>query len=124
LNLEYYVDKIKFQLTGNVLESELTDDDYAQIIKISLQEINRYYNQTGLVQVSGSRCVDLNKVEEDNDIEISSVVSVHRTKAPGMQTTTSTTDPMYIAYWNTGFGNMGAGSNRWVLNYASYNTLQ
>ena len=57
-----YVDSIKDQLTGfGVLESELSDDAYKRIVNTAVKELNRYYNDTEVIEVPGESCIDLNK---------------------------------------------------------------
>ena len=124
MDLEYYVNRVKFELTGNILESELNDEDYAQIVNNSLQIVNRYYSSTQLVQtkLGNNRCLDLNKIEEDNNIKINSVTSIHRTQPNGSTSTSSGTDPMLISQWNLANNYYNYGSTRFLFNYLAYNT--
>ena len=70
-------EQIKFLITGGILEwefsdiygtntTELQNEDifFNNLEKIALQEINRYYDSTRLVQVQASGCIDLTAVEE------------------------------------------------------------
>ena len=124
MNLEYYVDRLKFDLTGDVLESEITDEGYTRIINYSLQMLNRYYSSTQLVQVpiQNNRCIDLADVEEKSNIKINSVVSIHRTQPNGATSTSSTTDPMLLSQWNLANNYYNYGSTRFLFNYLAYNT--
>ena len=113
-----YIDKIKFQLTGGVLESELDDKAYKQIINIALEEMNNYYNVTELLQVNASSCIDLKDYPR-----VLNVVGVHRTSGLNVPTTTSdsdsvltisatTSDPMYMSQLQAyGLGTMGMSTN-------------
>ncbi len=132
MDLNYYVDKIRFQLTGGVLETELEDSSFVKIINLALQEMNRYYDSTQLVQVSAASCIDLAKVEEDNGIKISSISNVYRTNAlagaatgaDGITTTTNFVDPIKMAQWNLANNAYNFGTNKWAYNYVVYNTTQ
>ena len=120
MDLKDYVDKIKFQLTGGVLESELKDKDYEKIINFCLREINNYYNVSELIEVQGSSCIDLTPYPQINN-----VVGVHRTSAvPGATTGSLTTmvDPYYVSYQavNSPYG----FSNNWISNMTMNLTKQ
>ena len=114
-----YIDKIKFQLTGGVLESELDNDAYKRIVNIALEEMNNYYNVTELLQVNASSCIDLKDYPR-----VLNVVGVHRTAgvnvpAPTSSDSTSTltisattSDPMYMSQLQAyGLGTMGMSTN-------------
>lgn len=84
-NLNYYVDFLKDQLTVyGLLETELSDDAWSKIVETAFQELLRYYDQTGFIPVAAESCIDLKKVEEDNNIKISSVSNVYSTSIDGM----------------------------------------
>ena len=96
MELKDYVDKIKFQLTGGVLESELGDKDYEKIINFCLREINNYYNVAELMEVAGSSCIDLTPYPNINN-----VIGVHRTDSVGITGLSgegSLTDPFFASY--------------------------
>jgi len=117
MEIKDYVDKIKFQLTGGVLQSEIPDDSYEKIIVNSLEEMNRYYNVTSLIQVPASECIDIVEYPQ-----IESVVSIHRTSAVNYDSSTS--DPVYMSqlqYYNLG---RGYYNYDWTYNISAYNTLQ
>ena len=46
-----------------------------------MQEMLRYYDQTGLVEVPAASYIDLTEVEKNNNIKISSITQVYRTEA-------------------------------------------
>ena len=80
MNMNYYVEHIKDQLTAySLLETELSDDAWTKVVETAMQELLRYYDQTALIQVPAAGCIDLNKLEEDNGIRISSVSNVYNT---------------------------------------------
>jgi len=125
MELSEYIDQIKFQLTGNILENELADDGFKKILEFSLRELNRYYDATALVEVQGKSCIDLTEVEEENNIKISSVSNVYRVDAVGSTSNAVTSsDPMFVAQWNLANNYYAYGTNNWALNYAAYNTTE
>lgn len=126
MELSEYVNQIKFQLTGGILENELKDKDIEQIVGFALKELNRYYDSTCLITATASSCIDLIKLQEDNNIKMSSVSNVYRTSPVGSTSTSSggTSDPMFIAQWNFANNYYGYNTNNFTLNYAAYNTMQ
>lgn len=125
MELKDYVEQIRFQLTGGILENELEDEDIARVVNYSLKELNRYYDSTALVTTAAANCIDLTKLQEDNNIKISSISNVYRTNAVGTSSTAAdTADPMFIAQWNFANNYYGYNANNWALNYMAYNTMQ
>lgn len=124
MNLEYYINKTKFSVTGGILECELDDDKFAYIIEMALQELNRFYDSTQLVQVGSEKVIDLKKVEEDNKIQINSVSAIYRVKPNGTTSMSTGTDPMLLSQWNLANNYYNYGSYRWIYNYLAYNTTQ
>lgn len=124
MNLEYYINKTKFSVTGGILECELDDDKFAYIIEMALQELNRFYDSTQLVQVGSGKVIDLKKVEEDNKIQINSVSAIYRVKPNGTTSMSTGTDPMLLSQWNLANNYYNYGSYRWIYNYLAYNTTQ
>lgn len=125
MDLNYYLNKIKFQLTGDILESELSDESYKKIIEIALQEVNRYYDVTKLIEASGGSCIDIKSLEEKNNIKIGSVSMVYRCHPNGTTAAGETgagIDPMMLSQWNLANNYYNYGTNRWVYNYLAYNT--
>lgn len=99
MTTDYYINNIKLQLTGGVLQSEIDDAGFKDIINLALQELNRYYDETQLVQSDGGTCIDLTKLEEKCGVKINSVSSIYRSR--GIGTTSSqgpNTDPVHVAY--------------------------
>lgn len=122
MEMQRYIDNIKLELTGGVLELELTDDVLAQVINRTLQEVQRYIDSTEMITVPFASCIDL------TNTKVSSVSRIFRTEgytgdtASGGPTTVS--DPMYAQMWMA-FTNGGTmyNLNDYMLNYMSYNTL-
>ena len=125
MTLEYFINKIKFQVTGGgVLQCELSDENFAFILEMALQEMNRFYDSTQLVQVKSQKCVDLTEVEKENNIMINSVSAIYRVKPNGTTSMSTGTDPMLLSQWNLANNYYNYGSSRWIYNYLAYNTTQ
>ena len=94
MNMQGYIDNLKFQLSGGLLEIELDDTALNQIMNMSLREIQRYINTTKLATIPYHKCIDL------SEQKVSSVYRVYRTKGyMGNNTTQSGYDPMYMSQW-------------------------
>jgi hypothetical protein len=81
MELSDYVELVKDQVTGfGVLESELDDKAYENIVYKSLRELNRYYNMSQFKSLNcGGTCIDLKDYPE-----IESVINVYRQDAVGV----------------------------------------
>ena len=123
MTLEEYIEEIKFELTGDLLNSEISDDGYAKIMNYSLREINRYYDNTLLVQTEASRCVDLAQLEKDNNINIYFVANIYRAKPVGGGSSATYTDPMSIMQWNINNFTTRGFSNA-IYNYLAVSTTE
>ena len=124
MNLDYYVNYIKNDLTAfGLLETELSEDAWNHIVEAAMQELLRYYDQTGFVTAAASSCIDLTKLEEANNIKISSISNVYNTSIAGGTATADGvyyTDPAWLGFWQTGFGGR---LTQWTYSYMNYNTL-
>ena len=121
MDLQAYIDEIKLELTGNVLQLELPDSTIGTVVNKALREIQRYTDETRLITVPFSKCIDLTKSK------VSSITKIYRTEGyNGANNSMSglTADPMYAQMWLT-FSNGGTmyNLNDYVMNYASYNTM-
>lgn len=139
MTLKEYIEYIKLEVTGGLLNLEITDEQIAKLINSSLIELQRYTDESRLIEVPFSSCIDLAKIEEESDkdegdwknlhIRVSSVTNIYRVIPLGDIEKTSgsisSIDSMYAQLW-MGF-NAGGGSmnllNNYMLNYMSYNTL-
>lgn len=121
MTLQEYVDTIKWELTGGVLELEIEDKAIGKVVNKCFKEIQRYIDTTKLVTVPYVPCIDL------SGFECSSVTHVYR--AEGLTGSSedyesSMIDPMYAQRWMA-FSSGGTMYNlqNYLLNYMSYNTL-
>lgn len=121
MTLQEYVDDIKLILTGGVLRLEISDEAIGKLVLKSFQEVQRYIDETRFVQVPFASCIDL------TDFKHSSITNVYRTSGIGADTTadqSALSDPLYFQMWASyGYGGT-YNLNQYVLNYASFNTIQ
>lgn len=121
MTLEEYIDFIKLELTGGVLELEISDDAIANQVMRALKEVQRYIDTPKFVTVPYAECIDL------KGFKCSAITHIYRTRgyADGtLSTTGSLVDPLYAQQWMmfSSGGNM-YNLNNYLMNYASYNTL-
>lgn len=124
-----YINEIKLKLTGDILETELSDDTYHKILQSALREIQRYINSTYLITVPYKHCIDLSNSADTNDVElkVNSVTSVFRTEdlTGGKGSVDSIKDPMQVAQWQilSGMGNFHYFQNA-AENLGAWSTMQ
>ena len=119
MKLEDYIENIKFELTGGVLDLEITDEQIGNIIKKSLKEIQRYINETKFITIPFAKCIDLKNSNVDT------VIQIYRTTANGdTDNKSSDTDPRYMQWitYTNGYGMYNLGD--WAMNFAAYSAMQ
>ena len=133
MRLADYVNEIKLELTGGVLELEITDDVIASLVNKAFREIQRYIDIPKLVTVPFAPCIDLGPWVDDKGVQhagfkCSSIVRVYRTIGyNGNNAVTNNqniNDPMYMQQWMI-YSNGGSMYNldNYVMNFAAYNTM-
>lgn len=117
------IDEIKLELTGNLLDMEIEDSTIEQVIHKALRELIRYWDETTMVTVPFSSCIDLSNSELDLKEKVSAIVKVYRVEGYG-DNASGLSDPMYAQQWML-FSNGGTmyNLNDYIMNYASWNTL-
>lgn len=121
MEIRDYVDQLKLELTGRVLQSEITDEEFENIVNLSVRELNRYYNGLKLMTVNASSCIDLKPYTD-----INSVVNVYRQRGVGIAKAadSSASDPVFMSQLQMyNFGNTAFSVN-WLRDYATYSTAQ
>lgn len=119
MTMQEYIAEIRLELTGNLLEMEISDEVLTQIVNKALREVQRYIDSTKLMTIPYARCIDL---EGSN---VSSVSRVFRTTALGEAGYTGgQVDPFYAQIWFA-FSNGGNLYNlsNFVANYGAWNTM-
>ena len=124
MKLEDVLSEIKLELTGYVLDMEINDETLVSVVKKSLRELERFWDETTMITVPFASCIDL-----DGDFfreKVSSIVKVYRTEGVGDATggLSVMTDPVQMAQFAI-FSNGGTmyNLNDYVLNYSSWMTM-
>lgn len=117
-------DEIKLNLTGGVLDLELSDEILDRLIDSALREIQRYIDTTKIVTIPYKSCIDM------TEYKVSSVSRVFRPKGYVIADSdlenadkAAYADPMYLGMWQmmSGYGNL-YNINDWIYNYSAWNT--
>ena len=120
MTLNEIVAEIKLEITGGILELEISDENIEKIVNRSLHEIQRYIDSTKLITVPFARCIDL------KDSNISSVSRVYRaTNVTNLSASDTFSDPAYAQMWAVLGGSYATYNlTNWVNNYAAYSTVK
>ena len=117
MDMQGYIDNLKFQLTGGILDCEIDDVGLSKILDISLRELQRYINTTKFATIPYHKCIDL------SEQKVSSVYRVFRTEGYLNNADSNSADPMYMAQWQLlGGGYDGLLNQNFIYNYAAWNT--
>ena len=124
MKLEDILDEIKLELTGYVLDMELNDETLVSVVKKSLRELERFWDETTIITVPFASCIDLDG--EFFKEKVSSIVKVYRTEGVGDASggVSVANDPIQMAQFAI-FSNGGTMYNLqdYVLNYSSWMTM-
>lgn len=124
MKLEEVLDEIKIELTGYILDMEITDETLVNVVKKALRELTRYWDESKLLTLPFASCINLEG--EFFKEEVSSIVNVYRTEGFGDASggVSVMTDPLQLAQFAI-FSNGGTMYNLqdYVMNYASWMTL-
>jgi hypothetical protein len=123
MKLDDVLDEIKLELTGHVLEMEINDETIVSVVKKALRELERFWDETTMITVPYSSCIDLDG--EFFEEKVSSIVKVYRTEGSGESSGVSAMgDPLQMAQFAI-FSNGGTmyNLNDYIMNYTSWVTL-
>ena len=124
MKLEDVLDEIKLELTGYVLDMEITDETLVSVVKKSLRELERFWDETTMITVPFASCIDLSG--EFFKEQVSSIVKVYRTEGVGDSdgNISVMNDPIQMAQFAI-FSNGGTmyNLNDYVMNYAAWMTM-
>jgi hypothetical protein len=124
MKLENILDEIKLELTGYVLDMEITDETLVSVIKKALRELERFWDETTLLTMPFASCIDLDG--EFFKEKVSSIVKVYRTEGLGDSDggLSVMNDPVQMAQFAI-FSNGGTmyNLNDYVMNYASWMSM-
>lgn len=120
MKMQEFVEDIKWQLTGGLLELEIPDTSIEKAVNLALKEIQRYIDSTTFVTVPYADVIDLKGFQ---DVKCSAITGVYRTEGYA-GTANNLSDPMYAQQWLI-FSNYGSMYNlqNYMLNYMAYNTV-
>ena len=122
MEMQAYVDEIKLNLTGGVLQLEIGDDIIERIVQSAMRQMQRYICSTKLITIPYQKCIDL------SPYKVNAVARVYRASAAGIDAASDSTglqDPVQIGLIQVAYnsGNMYNFSD-YVSNYLSYSTMQ
>ena len=124
MDMQAIKEEVRLELTGDVLDLELSDASLTKIVNKSLREIQRYIDTVALETVPFSKCIDLSELKQ----KVSAVIGVRRSEGymveSDTENSTAIMDPMYASQWQmlSGLGNLHNMTN-YAYNYASWNTV-
>ena len=119
MTLQSYIDEIKLDVTGGVLELEIPDETLQKIVQAAMREMQRYVCSTKLITVPYQKAIDL------KDKHVNAVARVYRANGTTSSSEGQTTDPVQVGLWQltSNMGNMYNFTD-YAYRYAAYNTLQ
>ena len=123
MKLEDILSEIKIELTGYILDMEITDETLVSIVNKALRELTRYWDETAMMSCPFASCIDLDG--EFFKEKVSSIIKVYRTEGAGDANSFSVmNDPVQMAQFAI-FSNGGTMYNLqdYVMNYASWMTM-
>lgn len=115
MNLQEYIDFIKLELTGGIIDLEIPDENIGKIINNALKEIQRYIDYTKLVTIPFSSCMDI------SELNCYAVINVYR---PTSANTNS--EMVYDSFYNqlNTFSGFNYGYNDYLTDYITYSTFK
>lgn len=122
MDMQAVKDEIRLELTGDVLDLELSDASLTKIINKSLREVQRYIDTVASITVPYTSCIDV------ADYNISAIIGIRRAEGFAVDTneanSSSAMDPMYATQWQllSGIGSIRNMSD-YTYNYAAWNTM-
>lgn len=124
MKLDDVLSEIKLELTGNILDMEINDETLVAVVKKALRELERFFDETTMLTVPYSSCIDL--TGEFFEEQVSSIVKVYRTEGTGDSNggISVMNDPIQLAQFAI-FSNGGTmyNLNDYIMNYTSWMTL-
>lgn len=122
MDMQAIKDEVRLELTGDVVDLELSDASLTKIVNKSLREIQRYIDTLSMVTIPFSKCIDM------SSYKVSAIVGVRRAEGymveANAENNSATMDPMYASQWQilSGLGNVHNLTD-YAYNYASWNTI-
>ncbi len=124
MKLDDILSEIKIELTGYILDMEITDETLVQIVNKALRELERFWDETTMITIPFASCIDLDG--EFFREKVSSIVKVYRTEGLGDSDggVSVMNDPVQLAQFAI-FSNGGTmySLQDYVMNYASWMSM-
>ena len=120
MKMQNYIDEIKLNVTGGVLDLEIEDATIEKIVTSAMRELPRYICSTKIITLPYQKCLDL------KEYKINAIARVYRAQVGDNADTQQTTaDPMAIGMWQV-YGGVGSIYNLQdsLYNLGAYSTLQ
>lgn len=119
MKMQSYIDEIKLDVTGGVLELEIPDETLQRIVQSAMRELQRYICSTKIITVPYKQAIDL------SDKHVNAVARVYRADGTTSSSEGQSTDPVQVGLWQltSNMGNMYNFTD-YTYRYAAYNTLQ
>lgn len=120
MELQAFKEELKLKLSGGLLHLELDEAAISSLINASLREIQRYTDETILITIPYSKCIDL------SSYNVNSVAAVYRTNCNNQNSFQfgAVTDPMFASQWQLGTGAAGMQYfDTFASNYGAWNTM-
>lgn len=117
-----YVDEIKLDVTGGLLNLEIEDATIEKIVNSAMRELQRYICSTKIVTVPYTPCIDL------SSYKVNAIARVYRAESIGGDTKAEeaniSIDPLQVGLWQlASVGGMYNFSD-YASRLASWSTLQ
>ena len=121
MQMQGYIDEIKLNVTGGILDLEIEDATISKKVNSAMRELQRYICSTKLMTVPYAKCIDL------SGQKINSIARIYRASANQTSSNDpeSYTDPLAASLFQitSNYGNL-ANLNDFTYRYASWNSLQ
>lgn len=120
MKMQAYIDEIKLDVTGGILELEIDDSTLKKIVNSAMREMQRYICSTKLITVPYEKCIDLSKYK------VNAVTKVFRANSEGTTNDGDNfpTDPLQLSFYQLASGGNMYNFNDYVSRYASWNTIR
>lgn len=121
MDMKAYIDEIKLEVTGGILELEIGDEVLQQVLNSSLRELQRYISSTNVVTLPYSKCIDF----KEHNLKVNTITKVLRASGDGISANEqSVSDPLQLSFYQLATGNNMYNLNDFVSRYASWNTAR
>lgn len=120
MKMQSYIDEIKLDITGGILELEIDDTVIKKIVNSAMRELQRYICSTKLITMPYAKCIDLSKHK------VNAVTRVFRANSEGTTNNNGnlSADPLQLSFYQLASGGNMYNFKDYINRYASWNTIQ